>query len=159
VRIAEHVHVVRGGRARGTDEDATHHEVERLVDTAVAEATVGLLHKMREELGQHDRAVVGTDPTIRALQQAQVEVLLVHDDPDDERTAWFGEEATAIGSTQQALDEVQPGSTDDASRRQARLVDVAIRAVIGTGAEIRVVPSVETLSDGLGALLRWSVGS
>jgi peptide subunit release factor 1 (eRF1) len=153
--IAERTHVVHGGRAAGTDDAARAHEVERLLDTAVADATVALLRKLREELGQHDRAVVGTRQTFTALQKAQVEVLLVHDDPADERTAWFGDTPTAVGATGGDLEPADLG-VDPGAERVGRLVDVAIWAAIGTGADVRVVPSVHALPDGLGAILRWS---
>jgi hypothetical protein len=147
-RVADRVHVIEGGRAAGTDDGAREHEIERLLDTAVADATVALLRKLREELGQHDRGVVGSAPTFDALGKGQVEVLLVHDDPADDRTAWFGEAPTMIG--------VAPNDVADGAAAQARLVDVAIRAAIGTGAEVRVVPSVHALPDGLGGILRWA---
>jgi hypothetical protein len=152
------VHVVDGGRAAGTDEAARDHDVERLLDTAVADATVAILRKLREELGQHDRGVAGTAPTFAALRKAQVEVLLVHDDVNDGRAAWFGIAPTTIGLTQDEARDVEP---DDGARdpREGRLVDVAIRAAIGTGADVRVVPSVHALPDGLGAILRWSDGA
>jgi len=112
-RLRELTHVVHGGRAAGTDEDARRHEIERLVHTAVADATVALVRKLREELGQHDRAAVGTRDTFSALQKAEVEVLLVHDDPDDERTAWFGDAPTAIGAGGMDLDPADLEHDDD----------------------------------------------
>jgi len=110
-----------------------------------------------EELGQHDRAVVGTRETFSALQKAQVEVLLVHDDPADERTAWFGDTPTAVGATGGDLEPADLG-VDPGAECVGRLVDVAIWAAIGTGADVRAVPSVHALPDGLGAILRWSDG-
>src|SRR4051794_442703 len=157
-RLRELTHVVQGGRAAGTDEDARRHEIERLLHTAVADATVALLRKLREELGQHDRAVVGALDTFAALQKSQVEVLLVHDDPDDERTAWFGAAPTAAGVVGADPDPTDLG-VDRGAAREGRLVDVAIRAAVGTGADLRVVPSVHTVPDGVGAILRWSDGT
>ncbi|MBV9411271.1 MAG: hypothetical protein JO148_06730, partial [Acidimicrobiia bacterium] len=46
--------------------------------------------KFREERGQGDRAADGPAATLEAMSRSQVEVLLVHADPDDTRTAWFG---------------------------------------------------------------------
>ncbi|HLM19846.1 MAG TPA: Vms1/Ankzf1 family peptidyl-tRNA hydrolase [Acidimicrobiia bacterium] len=157
-RLGERVHVIDGGRAAGTDEAARDHEIKRLLETAVADATVGMLRKLREELAQHDRGVVGTAPTLDALRKAQVDVLLVHDDLDDGRTAWFGVAPTTIGVTEDEARDIEP---DDAGRepREGRLADVAIRAAIGTGADVRIVPSVHALPDGLGAILRWSDGA
>jgi peptide subunit release factor 1 (eRF1) len=148
-RLTERVHVVEGGRAPGTDEAARTHEIDRLLDTTVADATVALVRKVREELGQHDRAVVGAEATMDALRKGQVEVLLVHDDPADERTAAFGQGATALATDASALPR-------DDRPQTARLVDVVVRAAIGTGADVRVVPSVHALPDGLGAILRWT---
>jgi hypothetical protein len=45
---------------------------------------------------------------------------------------------------------VRPGET-----QQARMVDIAIRAAILTGAGIRIVPATKRLKDGIGAILRW----
>ena len=54
------------------DEIADH--VVRLVSSAVAEDTVALLRKFKEEKGQHDRAASGVTETMAALAQAKVEV-------------------------------------------------------------------------------------
>jgi hypothetical protein len=40
--------------------------------------------------------------------------------------------------------------------KQGRLADVAIRAALGTGAGVRVVPEHGGPAEGVGALLRWS---
>jgi hypothetical protein len=40
--------------------------------------------------------------------------------------------------------------------RQGRLVDVAIRAAIGTGAGVWIVPRSGGPTDGVGAVLRWA---
>jgi hypothetical protein len=36
-----------------------------------------------------------------------------------------------------------------------RLVDVAIRAALGTGAGVRVIPKHGPVNEGIGGLLRW----
>jgi hypothetical protein len=78
-------------------------------------------------------------------------VLLVHDDPDDERTAWFG--ADAIPMSSQAGDLKGLGVD---SPVEGRLVDVLIRAALGTGAGVRIVPHAGGPKDQVGAILRWS---
>ena len=120
-----------------------------LVATVAAEHTVALLEKFKEEKGQHDRAADGPAAVIDALQRGAVETLLVHDEADDMRPAWFGPEPTQIAldrETIEALGVHQP--------RCCRLVDVAIRAAIATSADVRVVPAA-VLTDGLGAILRF----
>jgi hypothetical protein len=39
--------------------------------------------------------------------------------------------------------------------QEARLVDVAIRAAFVTGAAVRIVPSVGSVKEGMGAILRF----
>ena len=87
-----------------------------------------------------------------ALAMAAVDVLLVAaDDPDDPRKAWFGPEPTQVGVT--AAD-VRSMGVDQP--QEGRLVDVAVRAALGTGAGIRVIGTGAGLEGGIGAILRWS---
>ena len=149
--VLDRLETVSGGRSPDGSADAIAAEVDRLVDSTVAADTVALLQKLREELGQADRAVDGPARTLEVLARAQVEVLLVHDDLDDDRRAWFGPEPLQVGMTREAVQAMgvdQPG--------QARLADVAVRAALGTGAGVRVVPDPGLPTDGLGAILRWS---
>ena len=140
----ELVHVVEG------DNDAIANETVRLVATQAAADTVAVLQKFKEEKGQHDRAADGVAATVEALAKAQVEVLLVHDDPDDDRTAWFGPEPLHLALV---ADDVRGMGVDEP--QQGRLLDVLLRAALGTGAGVRVVPSTAA-TDGVGAILRWS---
>jgi peptide subunit release factor 1 (eRF1) len=124
----------------------------RRVATAVARDTVELIEKFKEERGQHDRAAAGIDDTVTALRAAQVEVLLVHDDPDDDHQVFFGtESANLVATTEQALRDL---GVDKPLR--GRLVDVALRAAVGTGAAVRIIPGGRTIDEGIGAILRWS---
>jgi hypothetical protein len=149
--VAELVTEVDGSRSVDGSIDAVAEDAVRAVATVVARDTVSLLEKFREEKGQGDRAADGPARTVEALRGAQVEVLLVHDAPDDERQAWFGPDPTMIGLT---ADEVEAlGATWVQS---ARLVDVLLRAALGTGAGVRIVPSAGGPRDGVGAILRWS---
>jgi hypothetical protein len=89
-----------------------------------------------------------------ARRRGAVGVLLVHDDVDDTRQAWFGPWPEHSALTKQELEDM--GVTDTST---ARLVDVTIRAAAGTGAGIRIVPSPGGPLEGLGAILRWSPGT
>jgi hypothetical protein len=126
-------------------------ETVRLVNTVVASDTVALLQKFKEEKGQADRAADGIAATITALNQSQVEVLLVHDDPDDTRTAWCGADPTPIAASPTDLKDLGVDSPDEAP-----LVDVLIRAAVGTGAGVRMTPGAPVPNDGVGAILRWA---
>jgi len=117
----------------------------------VATETAAVLEKFREEAGEGRRAADGPEATLQALAMSQVGLLLVHEDPDDSRTAWFGPDPGQVGLTSE---EVKAMGVDDP--QQARLTDVALRAALGTGADVRVVPSAGGPTGGLGAILRWS---
>ena len=124
-------------------------DVVKLVASRAAEDTVAVLEKFREEKGQHDRAADGPAAVFLALAEGRVETLLVHDDPDDDRTAWFGPDPFHLG-----LDRATVEAMGVDTPAEGRLVDIAIRTALGTSAEIRVVPSTAA-TDGLGAILRY----
>lgn len=145
------VRTITPGRAADGSEARRDHEIERMVRTAIAEETVELLRCFEDQLGQGERAVNGVSATVRALQRAQVNVLLVHDVPADDRQAWFGEAGEAIALRRSDLDAMGEGH-----RQSDRLADVAIRAALLTGATVRVVPNAAALDGGIGAILRWS---
>jgi hypothetical protein len=149
-RVAELVHDIPGTRAADGSVDESVEQVTRLVATTVAADTKDLLAKFREERGQADRAADGPADTLAALSKSQVEVLLVHADPDDTRTAWFGREAIPVAERSTDLTDLDVPDAQDGP-----LVDVALRAALGTGAGIRMIPGAGGPDDGIGAILRW----
>jgi len=102
-------------------------------------------------------AADGVAATIGALPKGQVDTLLVRDDPDDERTAWFGEAPGLV-----AIDPATLAAIGVATPLEGRLVDVAVRAALGTGAQVRVLdggvggPERPGPAEGLGALFRFA---
>jgi hypothetical protein len=142
---------VDGSRAAGADTDEMADAVVRTVATAVAEDTVQALEKFREERGQHDRACEGAAATLTALAAAQVDLLLVHDDPDDNRLAWFGPQPNMVGTDAET---VRAMGVDEPV--EARLVDVALRAALGTGAAVRIVPAAGGPAERIGGILRFA---
>lgn len=145
------VEVVPGSRAADGSDAEIEEAVARQVRTAAAQETVALLEKFREERGQDDRAAEGPEATLLALAKAQVDTLLVAADPGDDRTAWFGPEPTLVAPDAGSL-----RGLGVASPVEARLVDVAVRAALGTGAGVWVVPANGGPAGGIGAILRWS---
>jgi hypothetical protein len=151
--VLEIVREVDGSRGPGSADaglDEIADDVVKLVATVAAEDTVELLRQFKQERGQNDLAVEGVEGTIAALAAARVDTLLVHDDPDDDRTAWFGPEPGMVAQSRQAVADLGV-----AEPREARMVDVAIRAAFTTGAAVRIVPSVGSVQDGIGAILRF----
>ena len=142
-----------GSRSADGSIDLIADDVVKAVATVAASDTVEVLGKYKEEVGQGDRAAEGPARTLEALTRAQVETLLVHDDPEDDRTAFYGPEAVHIG-TERAT--VEGMGVEAGEVKEGRLVDVLIRAALGTGAAIRIVPST-TAKDGVGAILRYTL--
>jgi Bacterial archaeo-eukaryotic release factor family 2 len=125
-----------------------------LVDDEVHADAEALGDRFAQEQGRGPGglAAEGAEATVAALARSQVEVLLVADDPDDERTAWFG-----AAPQQLAMDRATVEDMGESMPVEGRLVDVAVRAALGTSADVQVVdPGGAGLRDGLGALLRFS---
>lgn len=148
-RVRDLVRDVSGTRAKDGSGEQHEADIERVMRTVVAEDTVALAHKFAEELGQHDRGVTGAEETFTALAQARVATLLVHDDPTDERTAWSARDVQMV-----ALEKEDLESVGARQAREGRLIDVAVWAALSTGAAVRVTPSIATLREGIGAVLR-----
>jgi hypothetical protein len=148
-RLADLTHVITAGRAVDGSEEEREREIHRLVATAVAEDSVALLERFKEERGQHDRAADGPAATVDALNRAAVAVLLVAD--VEQPSAWVSAEALPIG--------LEPATVDVLSEErpiEVPLADALVRAAWATGASVRVIPKAGPVNDGVGALLRWS---
>jgi hypothetical protein len=178
-RVRELLTVVGGEYA---SLDAVFAEADKLVAATVEADGRAVLERFAEELGQAAAggqagglAVEGAAATLDALGRGQVATLLLTGlFLDDQRTAWFGPAPTDVAADRDALAGLGvPGPV------QGRLVDVAVRAALGTGAEVRVLDSADETRpaadrgathdapappehaprDGLGALLRFPLGS
>jgi uncharacterized protein YukE len=161
--------------------EAVFAEADKLAAATAEADNRALLDRFAEELGQAatgaergDRAVEGAAATLAALARSQVATLLLTGlFLDDRRTAWFGPAPTDVAAERDALTGLGVPTPVE-----GRLVDVAVRAALGTGAEVRVLdPADETRaaegrgtvhdappppdhapSEGLGALLRFPLG-
>ena len=149
-RLAPLVHELDGARSADGGDAAIAEAVRKQLNTVAAAGTVAILEKFREEKGQADRATEGLAATITALNAAQVDTLLVHDDPVDERPAWYAPDLALA-----ALDRATLEGYGVAEPQQGRLVDVLVRTAFRTGARVRIVPRT-VVADGVGALLRFS---
>jgi hypothetical protein len=150
---AELVDLVReaqGGRSPDGSADELAAEATRLVAGASAAESAEALRVFHEDLARDDRAVAGADAVLGALSEARVDTLLATGDPAERPTAWFGPDPVPVARTAGQLGAL---GIDDV--REGPLVDVAMRAALGTGAAVRVVPAAPALDDGVGALLRW----
>lgn len=144
------VEQVDGSRSADGSIEAITADVTTLVATAVASDTSELIAKFREEIGQADRAANGPAAVAAALCEGRVDVLLIHEDPDDGRTAYIGPQGAHIALEAGLLKEMGVDAP-----LEARLPDALLRAAVGTSAKVRVVPAATVLEDGVGAILRW----
>lgn len=130
-------------------------ELEKAVAAHVARSTEALLQRFQEERGQHDLAVDGAGSTFDALRQAQVDVLLVSPRRISGRAFFSQADLTQAAPSRNGLTDIGIGDATEADT-----VDVLIRAALGTGARVAIVP--EELPDdqapreGVGALLRYA---
>jgi len=150
-RVRELLRVV-GGELPAMDQVLA--RAAELVEEEVRGGAEALRERFAQEQGRGPGglAAEGAEATLAALARSQVEVLLVADDPDDERTAWFG-----AAPQQVATDRATVQDMGESMPVEGRLVDVAVRAALGTSADVHVVdPAGPEPRDGLGALLRFS---
>lgn len=101
----------------------------RHVNDAAARATVELLREHRY-LASHDSTVEGAAAAIEALTSRRSDVLLIHDDPDDDRRVWIGDDPIELS--------IDPRR---GLHSQARLVDAAIRSAIAQDAQVHIIPT------------------
>jgi hypothetical protein len=149
-RVAELVRVVGREYPRRQPGEEIPPEVDELVDGFLRDAERRLLDRFGEERGQRDKATVGLEDTVEALERAQVAVLLIADAGDDERSLWFGPEPSLVATVDRDLKELGVDSPEPGPAR-----DVLVRAALGTGAGVRVLDAEAGIEDGVGALLRW----
>ena len=141
-----------GGRAHDGGTPFTAAEITERVATLALQRIQRVLDEFQEERGQGDRASDGVAATVDAIRKAQVGTLLIHDDPGDDRTLWFADDPSLVACSRTDLD----GVADHVE--EGRLADVLVRAAVGTGADVVVVPPSGTAipTEGCGAILRYA---
>ena len=142
--------IEEGGRAAGSSDAALEAAVhEQVLHVAWRERRAVLEH-LQQNLGRREYAVAGVADVTEALRMAQVDTVVVSDDPSSTLRAWVGRTPTEFG-----LAGSESTATEDPlghDRYDAALV----RAVVATGARLLVTPGAhEYLPDGIGALLRY----
>jgi hypothetical protein len=152
-RLQSLVVEIAGDRPRGEKGDPVPDEVNDVVADLVRGEAEALLERLRQEIGQGDLAAQGTPDVVGALARAQVETLLIDDDPADDSALWVGEKAAQIG---RSAEELRTLGADDP--KKVRSHDALVRAALATDAGICVVENGSQIDDGVGALLRWRNG-
>ncbi|MFL6239101.1 MAG: Vms1/Ankzf1 family peptidyl-tRNA hydrolase [Actinomycetes bacterium] len=151
------VEVAGGGRhADGGSEHVAHRVDEVRLERAAAEH-LAVLARFSEARGQGGGAREGVPDVIAALQSGAVETLLLSDQFDRvEESIVFGPDPLQLAVDPQELSDMGVERP-----QRAPLVDVVIRAAIGSGADVRVISSAapDAPSGGIGALLRFDATS
>jgi release factor family 2 len=117
---------------------------------AVNDDNRAVLRRLAEQRYRAGLAVEGPHATLGALSRGQVNTLVVTHDPADRRTAWFGPAPTDVSDRRRELPQT-PAT-------RAPLTDVAVRAAVLTGADVRVLPpgTPDAPARGIGALCRFA---
>ncbi len=139
----------------GLHSEALSGVVHRITATHAARVTVELLRLWRFHHSQGE-AVTGTADSLAALNTGRAALVLLHDDPADPRPAWFALDSTLVvaGGTgtpgaAASLDPAAPG----VELLPARFADVVVRSALLQGCPVEMVPTVDTLDDGIGVIL------
>ena len=146
------VEVDEGGAAPGADRHALDQAIEAAVVRTLAAEERNLVDRFNQERGRHESAVEGLTETIDALRRAQVETLIVVDDPTAQGTLWVGSEPTLLS---ESVEQLRVLGTEHPAQDRA---DAAlVRAAVATGASILVAAQGQVeAKDGVGAVLRYA---
>lgn len=130
-------------------------ELEQALSAYVGQRIKDLLDKFQEERGQDDLATEGWERTMTALRMSQVGTLLISSDVE-ERSAFFVDaDPNQCSADRGSLEGLGLGDVVEGPAR-----DVVVRAALGTGADVRVIPSLgpeHGPRDSVGSLLRFDV--
>lgn len=150
VRRSVRVEEIKGSRAIDGSQEVRRELVADAVRRLVRQELDELWRTFAEQRSPGGLAVDGEHATLDALAQGRVGTLLVVEEYDDSRTAWFGAAATDV----QPIDQPPPAWPEP---RQGPLTDVAVRAALLTKAEVRVLPpdAEDRPAEGLGGICRF----
>lgn len=128
-------------------------ELEKALGAFVGQRVKELVDRFQEERGQDDLATEGWERTMAALRMSQVGTLLIASDVEN-RPAFFVETDPNQCSTDRgSLEGLGLGTVVEAPAR-----DIVVRAALGTGADVHVIPSLGSEhgpKEGVGSILRF----
>jgi peptide subunit release factor 1 (eRF1) len=142
-----------GGRAEGADRSVIDQRVEELIAENDAAEQAGTIEQI-ESASAHGLAVTGTALVVEALRKAQVETLVLADQPDDEQL-FAGSGPLELGVSRE---DVSALGVADAQQVPADLA--LLRAAVGSDAAVVVVPRTAMPGDiPVAAVLRYTDAS
>ena len=142
-----------GGRGQDGSGPLVRQRVADALALQVAQESLTLLEDYAQERGQGKRAADGVEDVVEALRKAQVQTLLVTTDAAAYSTLFFGPEPTHLAT--RASDLTALGVDDP---KEGPMIDVLIRAALGTAADVQLVPHelATAPAGGVGAVLRYA---
>ncbi|MDQ1742241.1 MAG: hypothetical protein QOE23_580 [Pseudonocardiales bacterium] len=150
VRQLEH-----GARAEGASRAALDAGVRSALLHHVWAERRDVLARLQQAVGRHDYAVTGIPAVLDALRKAQVDTLVLSDDPSSTATCSIGPDPLLLAATDAELRHL--GATDI---RHDRLDAALVRALAGSSAGLVITPGAhQYVEQGIAALLRYTDAS
>lgn len=150
VRQLEH-----GARAEGTSREALDAGVRSALLHHVWAERRDVLARLQQAVGRHDYAVTGIPAVLEALRKAQVDTLVLSDDPSSTAACSIGPDPLLLAGTDAELRDL--GVTDI---RHDRLDAALVRALAGSAAGLVITPGAhQYVEQGIAALLRYTDAS
>ena len=111
-----------------------------------------VLEHLQQNIGRGQYAVAGAREVLQAARRAQVDTLVLSDDPSSTLSAWVGPEPLQVAL--QRADLLAMGVQEP---QRDRYDAALLRALAGTGAAVVVTPNAhEYVHEGVAALLRYT---
>lgn len=144
-----------GARAEGASREALDAEVRSALLHFVWAERHDILARLQQAVGRHDYAVTGIAAVLDALRKAQVDTLVLSDDPSSTATASIGPEPLLLAETDAELSDL--GVLEI---QHERLDAALVRALAGSGAGLVITPGGhQYVEQGIAALLRYTDAS
>lgn len=141
-----------GGRASGVDDEPLREELLTKVRLRAMEEMSEVVRRFEEQRGRHEAAAEGIAAVVETLRRAQVDTLLLRDDPSATTQLWVGPDPLHL-----ALDAADLTGLGVDEPVQDRADAAIVRALAGTGGRLVLAPAGGfELRDGIGALLRYA---
>ncbi|HEV2888666.1 MAG TPA: Vms1/Ankzf1 family peptidyl-tRNA hydrolase [Jatrophihabitans sp.] len=150
VRQLEH-----GARAEGASREALDAEVRSALLHHIWAERRDVLARLQQAVGRHDYAVTGISAVLDALRKAQVDTLVLSDDPSSTATCSIGPDPLLLAGTDAELADL--GISDI---QHDRLDAALVRALAGSAAGLVITPGGhQYVEQGIAALLRYTDAS
>ncbi|HEY5248490.1 MAG TPA: Vms1/Ankzf1 family peptidyl-tRNA hydrolase [Dermatophilaceae bacterium] len=146
------VHHITGSRAADGSQATRPRRVHQALREAAEAQTARLLEALHDNMGPGGLAVEDVMDTLDALASGRVATLLVRPFSADSRVAWFG------AGPRDVYPDHDAAALSGEPVHSGRLIDVAVRSALLSGADVRVITQITPAEPvgGIGALCRYA---